>query len=100
MVLSPEPQQLLKVTLGIPQRITRASNRHLHLPLQGEIYAGSLVINQALGWNIYTSVILLLALTAVYTIAGGLKAVMFTDALQAVVIIVGAFILMGIGEAK
>ena len=61
------------------------------------MYAGSLVIGQSLGWNVYTSVIVLLALTAVYTVIGGLKAVIFTDTIQAIVIVIGAFILMFIG---
>eukprot|EP00057_Strongylocentrotus_purpuratus_P019555 XP_011674029.1 PREDICTED: sodium/glucose cotransporter 4 [Strongylocentrotus purpuratus] len=64
------------------------------------MYAGSIVIQQALGWNIYTSVISLLVLTAIYTVAGGLKAVIFTDALQAVVVLIGAFILMGLAIAE
>lgn len=64
------------------------------------MYAGSIVIQQALGWNIYTSVISLLVLTAIYTVAGGLKAVIFTDALQAVVVLIGAFILMGLGRSR
>lgn len=68
--------------------------------LSGEMYAGSIVIQQALGWNIYTSVIVLLILTAIYTVAGGLKAVIFTDALQAVVVLIGAFILMGLAISE
>ena len=58
------------------------------------MFAGSLVIQQSLGWDIYTSIIVLLLLTAVYTVAGGLKAVIYTDAIQAVVMTIGAFILM------
>ncbi|XP_072171516.1 sodium/glucose cotransporter 4-like [Diadema setosum] len=65
--------------------------------LSAEMYAGSIIIRETLGWNIYLSTILLLALTAIYTVAGGLKAVIYTDALQTVVMITGAFILMGIG---
>ncbi|XP_071478099.1 sodium/glucose cotransporter 4-like [Diadema antillarum] len=68
--------------------------------LSGEMYAGSIVIQQALGWNIYTSVIVLLVLTAIYTVAGGLKAVIFTDALQAVVVMIGAFVLMGLAISE
>lgn len=61
--------------------------------LSSEMYAGTLIIQQTLGWNIYWSAIVLLSMTAVYTIAGGLTAVIYTDALQAVVMLVGAFIL-------
>ena len=34
------------------------------------MYAGSLFIEQLLGWNLYASVGVILALTAVYTIGG------------------------------
>ncbi|PIK38246.1 putative sodium/glucose cotransporter 4 [Apostichopus japonicus] len=61
--------------------------------LSSEMYAGALIIQQTLGWNIYLSVILLLAMTVVYTITGGLTAVIYTDALQAIIMLVGAFIL-------
>ena len=37
---------------------------------QGEIYAGSLFMQQLLGWNMYTSTIGILIITAIYTIAG------------------------------
>ncbi|XP_002736596.1 sodium/glucose cotransporter 4-like [Saccoglossus kowalevskii] len=62
--------------------------------IAGEMYAGALIIQVTLGWNVYASVIALLVLTAIYTVAGGLTAVMHTDALMAAIILVGAFILM------
>ncbi|XP_067940984.1 sodium/glucose cotransporter 4-like [Watersipora subatra] len=58
-----------------------------------EIYAGALIIQYTLGWDKYLSVVALLAFTALYTIVGGLASVIFTDALQTVVILVGGFIL-------
>nr|XP_054749350.1 sodium/glucose cotransporter 4-like [Lytechinus pictus] len=68
--------------------------------LAGEMYGGTIVIQTALGWNVYTSVISLLLLTAIYTVAGGLKAVIYTDALQAVIMIIGAFVLIAISIAE
>ncbi|XP_071478453.1 sodium/glucose cotransporter 4-like [Diadema antillarum] len=68
--------------------------------LSGEMYAGSIVIQQSLGWDVYTAIIVLLLMTAVYTVAGGLKAVIYTDAIQAVVMVIGAFILMGIAFSR
>lgn len=38
--------------------------------VQVDMYAGAMFIQQALGWNIYFAVILLLVITAVYTVAG------------------------------
>ncbi|KAM9583422.1 sodium/glucose cotransporter 2 isoform 5-T6 [Trichechus inunguis] len=60
-----------------------------------DMFSGALFIQQALGWNIYASVIALLGITMIYTVTGGLAALMYTDTVQTFVIIVGAFILMG-----
>ncbi|NWV04559.1 SC5A9 protein, partial [Ptilonorhynchus violaceus] len=64
------------------------------------IFAGALFIQISLGWNIYLSVVALLVVTAVYTIAGGLTAVIYTDFLQTVIMLVGACVLMFIGFEK
>lgn len=37
------------------------------------MYAGALFIQLALQWNIYVAVVLLLSITAVYTVAGDLS---------------------------
>ena len=58
------------------------------------IYASSLFINYAFQWDIYLSVLFVLALTALGTVSGGLASVMYTDTIQAVIMIVGGFILM------
>ncbi|XP_060075976.1 sodium/mannose cotransporter SLC5A10-like [Ylistrum balloti] len=64
------------------------------------MFAGSLFLQMATGWNMYVSVIILLAVTGFYTILGGLTAVMFTDTFQTAVMTVGAFLLMGVGMYK
>ncbi|XP_022079646.1 sodium/glucose cotransporter 4-like isoform X2 [Acanthaster planci] len=61
--------------------------------MSSEMYAGTIIIQQALNWNLYLSVCLLLAMTAAYTIAGGLTAVIYTDALQSFIMIGGATVL-------
>ncbi|XP_035662355.1 sodium/glucose cotransporter 4-like [Branchiostoma floridae] len=58
------------------------------------MYAGAVFVQQALDWDQYLSIIVLLAVTAVYTILGGLKAVIYTDTFQVVVMVIGGFILM------
>ncbi|KAM5262386.1 sodium/mannose cotransporter SLC5A10 isoform 2-T2 [Ctenodactylus gundi] len=58
-----------------------------------DLYAGALFVHICLGWNFYLSTILTLFITALYTIAGGLAAVIFTDALQTVIMVAGAVIL-------
>ncbi|KAL4230431.1 hypothetical protein ACF0H5_010813 [Mactra antiquata] len=58
-----------------------------------DLYAGSIFIQQALGWNIYISISAIVVITAIYTIIGGLSAVIFTDTLQTVIMLVGSVIL-------
>ncbi|XP_071292785.1 sodium/glucose cotransporter 4 [Agelaius tricolor] len=65
-----------------------------------DIFAGALFIQTALGWNLYLSTVVLLAVTAVYTIAGGLTAVIYTDVLQTLIMVLGALVLMFIGFEK
>ncbi|XP_029431926.1 sodium/glucose cotransporter 5 isoform X2 [Rhinatrema bivittatum] len=58
-----------------------------------DLYSGALFVQVCLGWNLYVSTVLMLVVTALYTIAGGLAAVIYTDALQTIIMIVGAVIL-------
>ncbi|XP_066181682.1 sodium/glucose cotransporter 4-like [Sylvia atricapilla] len=68
--------------------------------ISADIFAGALFIQVSLGWNLYLSTVLLLAVTAVYTIFGGLTAVIYTDLLQTIIMVLGAFVLMFIGFEK
>ncbi|KAJ0050565.1 hypothetical protein NL108_004840 [Boleophthalmus pectinirostris] len=58
-----------------------------------DLYSGALFVQVCLGWNLYLSTVLMLVVTALYTIAGGLAAVIYTDTLQTFVMIMGAIIL-------
>ncbi|XP_068034013.1 LOW QUALITY PROTEIN: sodium/glucose cotransporter 2-like, partial [Anomalospiza imberbis] len=60
-----------------------------------DMYSGALFIREALGWDLYGSVGALLAVTALYTVTGGLTALMFADLLQTLIIIAGASVLAG-----
>ncbi|XP_008068680.1 sodium/myo-inositol cotransporter 2 isoform X4 [Carlito syrichta] len=60
-----------------------------------DMYAGAIFIQQSLHLDLYLAIVGLLAITAVYTVAGGLAAVIYTDALQTLIMLVGALILMG-----
>jgi SSS family solute:Na+ symporter len=61
------------------------------------LYAGALVLQAVLGWNFYTSATVMVVATGIYTVFGGLAAVIYTELLQAVVLIVGAAVLTLIG---
>ncbi|XP_019350118.1 sodium/mannose cotransporter SLC5A10 isoform X1 [Alligator mississippiensis] len=55
-----------------------------------DLYSGALFVQVCLGWNLYLSTVLMLVVTALYTIAGGLAAVIYTDALQTLIMVIGA----------
>ena len=57
------------------------------------LYAGAKVLEEFFGIPYLTSIIGISVITAVYTIIGGLKAVMITDAIQAVLLLLGAAVL-------
>lgn len=65
-----------------------------------DMYAGALFIQLALQWDIYIAIVLLLSITAIYTVAGGLAAVIYTDAAQTMIMLAGALTLMGFSFAK
>ncbi|THD19989.1 Sodium/glucose cotransporter [Fasciola hepatica] len=62
--------------------------------MQADLYAGAIFIDQALGLNLYIAIILLLIISGLFTILGGLTAVIWTDAIQTVLMVVGAVYLM------
>lgn len=51
---------------------------------------GGIVLHTLFDVNMYTSIIVIAALTGLYTIAGGLMAVVVTEAIQTVVLVLGA----------
>lgn len=61
------------------------------------LFAGGILIQEIVGWDYMTSAILLVIATGIYTVAGGLAAVIYTDLFQAFVLIGGAVILTVLG---
>lgn len=64
------------------------------------IFAGALFIQLSLGWDMYISIVALLIVTGLYTVLGGLAAVIYTDTLQTAIMTIGAFSLIGISMDK
>nr|XP_058892975.1 sodium/myo-inositol cotransporter 2 isoform X5 [Kogia breviceps] len=67
----------------------------IYIAGQVDMYAGAIFIQQSLHLNLYLAIVGLLAITALYTVAGGLAAVIYTDALQTLIMLIGALTLMG-----
>ncbi|XP_074077593.1 sodium/glucose cotransporter 4 isoform X2 [Macrotis lagotis] len=70
---------------------------YIFTKISTDIFSGALFIQVSLGWDLYLSTVILLVVTAIYTIAGGLTAVIYTDALQTVIMVGGALVLMFLG---
>uniref|UniRef100_A0A8B9R5N4 Sodium/glucose cotransporter 1 n=1 Tax=Anas platyrhynchos TaxID=8839 RepID=A0A8B9R5N4_ANAPL len=68
---------------------------YIFTKISADIFSGAIFIQLAIGLNLYVAIIILLAITALYTITGGLAAVIYTDTLQTFIMVVGSFILMG-----
>ncbi|XP_057607136.1 solute carrier family 5 member 4-like [Chionomys nivalis] len=65
------------------------------IQISSSIFSGAIFIQIALGLNLYLAIFILLIITAVYTVAGGLASVIYTDTIQAFIMLVGSLILMG-----
>jgi solute:Na+ symporter, SSS family len=61
------------------------------------LYAGGILLNAVVGWDIYASAIVIVIATGAYTIAGGLAAVIYTDLVQMFILIIGSVSLTLIG---
>lgn len=61
------------------------------------LYAAAVVLERVVGWNPLTAAIILVVMTGIYTIAGGLAAVIYTELVQTLVLLTGAVILTIIG---
>ena len=54
------------------------------------LYAGAAVFKQFFGIGVVTSIVIISVITAIYTVLGGLKAVVVTETIQTVILILGA----------
>ncbi len=64
------------------------------------VYAGAVVFQTLMGIEFWSGALLIVLITGAYTILGGLRAVIYTDALQAIVLIIGSVTITIIGLFK
>ena len=64
------------------------------------LYTGAVVLRGLFGIDIATSIIVTAMLTGLYTVVGGLLAVVITESVQTVVLILGSACVLGFGLAK
>ena len=64
------------------------------------IYAGGVVVSALLGIDFWTGALGTVILTGLYTVLGGMRAVVYTETLQAIILVIGAAALTFIGLDK
>jgi SSS family solute:Na+ symporter len=64
------------------------------------IYAGGIVVSALLGIDFWTGAIATVILTGLYTVLGGMRAVVYTETLQAILLVLGAAVLTFVGLDK
>src|SRR5256886_945486 len=53
------------------------------------LFAGGVVMREVTGYSVWTSAVILIIITGLYTVLGGLRAVIYTEVMQAVVPVIG-----------
>jgi SSS family solute:Na+ symporter len=65
-----------------------------------QLYAASVVLERVAGWSLWKTAVVLVIATGIYTVAGGLAAVIYTDTVQTLILITGAVALTVIGLGR
>jgi SSS family solute:Na+ symporter len=64
------------------------------------LFAGGILLNHIFGWSIFTSSILIILITGIYTLIGGFSSVIRTQVFHGILLIVGAVLLTAFGYAE
>jgi SSS family solute:Na+ symporter len=64
------------------------------------LFAGALVLNSILGWDVMTTVLYIGIAVAIFTMVGGFTAVAYSDVIQVVLMLGGAIVMLVIGLDK
>ena len=104
------PFYLRSNVFTMPEFLERRFNRHcatylasisiiayIFTKISVHLYAAAVVLERVVGWSPLTAAIILVVATGIYTIAGGLAAVIYTDLVQTLILIAGAVVLTAIG---
>src|ERR1700758_1392398 len=104
------PFYLRRNVFTMPEFLERRFNRQSAVYLAGisiiayiftklsvQLYAASVVLERVAGWPLWKTAVVLVIATGIYTVAGGLAAVIYTDTVQTLILITGAAALTIIG---
>lgn len=64
------------------------------------LFAGALVLNSIMGWDVMTTVFYIGIIVAIFTMIGGFTAVAYSDVIQVVLMLGGAIVMLVIGMDK
>ncbi len=64
------------------------------------VYAGAVVFQVLMGIDFWTGALIVVLLTGAYTVLGGLRAVLYTEAVQMVVLVLGSAVITAIGLSR
>ncbi len=88
MRYSPKARWILSLIMLIGYVLTKISVT---------VYAGAVVFQALMGIEFWTGALIIVLLTGLYTVLGGLRAVLYTETLQTVILIAGSLIITLIG---
>jgi solute:Na+ symporter, SSS family len=107
------PFYLRSNVFTMPEFLERRFNRQSAVYLAGisiiayiftkisvQLYAASVVLERVAGWKLWQTAVVLVIATGIYTVAGGLAAVIYTDTVQTLILITGAVALTIIGLGR
>src|SRR3989454_6220336 len=107
------PFYLRSNVFPMPKFLERRFNRQCAVYLAGisiiayiftkisvQLYAASVVLERVAGWKLWETAVVLVIATGIYTVAGGLAAVIYTDTVQTLILITGAVALTIIGLGR
>lgn len=107
------PFYLRSNVFTMPEFLERRFNRHcatylatisviayIFTKISVHLYAAAKVLGTVVGWNPIVAALILVIATGIYTIAGGLAAVIYTDLVQTLILLAGAIALTIIGLDK
>src|SRR5947209_2254406 len=104
------PFYLRSNVFTMPEFLERRFNRHcatylasvsilayIFTKISVHLYAAAVVLERVVGWSPIMAAVILVVATGIYTIAGGLAAVIYTDLVQTLILVFGAAVLTILG---
>ncbi|GBG60497.1 hypothetical protein CBR_g5671 [Chara braunii] len=73
---------------------------YIFTKISAALFAGQLIISELIDVNKFAATVALIVATALYTVTGGLAAVVYTETLQTVILLLGGCMMLAVGLQK